>query len=306
MSPTKLDTYLRRQRRLIEAALESRLPTPPTDPLDSAIRYALLGGGKRLRPVLTLATCEAVGADAQRAMPLACAIEMVHAYSLVHDDLPAMDDDDLRRGKPTVHVAYGEAIAILAGDALLTDAFALAAGAAADQSIPAALRLRLLRELARAAGSDGMIRGQARDIGCAGAHRTPEALEETHRRKTGDLIRCAVRMGAMVAGARQRQLAALTAYAEALGLAFQVTDDLLDAIATTSLTGKRAGRDATLNKVTYPALLGIDAARARARELVAEALDALRPFDERADALRGIVRHTVQRVPGEDGSARRR
>lgn len=306
MSPTKLSAYLRRQRQQIEVALAARLPTPPHDPLDNAIRYALLGGGKRLRPVLTLAACEAVGGDVKRAMPLACAVEMVHAYSLVHDDLPAMDDDDLRRGKPTVHIAFGDAIAILAGDALLTDAFAIAAGDAADRSMPAALRLRLVRELARAAGSDGMIRGQARDIGCAGEHRTPEALEATHRRKTGDLIRCAVRMGALVAGARKHQLVALTAYAEALGLAFQVTDDLLDAVATTSLTGKRAGRDAALNKATYPALLGVDAARARAQELVAEALEALQSFDARADALRGVVQHTVERVPGEVGSVRRR
>lgn len=303
MSPAALKAYLARQRRCIEKALRERLPRKDADALDAAIRYALLGGGKRLRPALTLAACESVGGAGTDALPYACAVEMIHAYSLVHDDLPAMDDDDLRRGRPTVHIAFSEAIAVLAGDALLTDAFSVAAGDGSDGGFAPAKRLRLVRELARAAGSAGMVRGQARDVGDGSFARTPDALETTHRRKTGDLIRCAVRIGAIAGDASRYQLAQLSTYAESIGLAFQIADDLLDAIGSTATTGKRVRRDAALAKTTFPGLLGVERARERARELVGEALGALRRFDGRADPLRALARHTVARVPGGVGLA---
>jgi len=292
-----LAPYLAQRRKIIESALRSVLPRRSADALDRAIRYGLLGGGKRLRPLLTLAACESVGGEIERALPFACAVEMIHAYSLIHDDLPAMDDDELRRGRPTVHVVFGEAIAILAGDALLADAFRLASDTETAVGVAPKTRLRLVHELATAAGASGMVRGQARDIAAGPQHRNVRALEETHRRKTGDLLRCSVRMGALVAGTNRGRIEALTRYAECIGLAFQVADDLLDTLGSTATTGKRVGRDAVLAKATFPALLGVSAARDRAESLVIEATTALAGFDARADPLRAIAQHIVKRIP---------
>jgi geranylgeranyl diphosphate synthase, type II len=244
-----------------------------------------------MRPVLALAACEAVGGRIEAAMGFACAIEMIHSYSLVHDDLPCMDDDDLRRGRPTNHKVYGEAIAILAGDALLTDAFAVLAGSAAP---PSAL-LATVAELAQAAGSAGMVAGQAIDLLSEGRAMAVEELEYLHRKKTGALFVAAVRGGARLGGANDAQLSALEAYAHALGLAFQVIDDILDVEASSEQLGKRTGKDAAHGKNTYPGLLGLERSRALARELEHRAHQALAGFDERAGPLRHLASFVVER-----------
>lgn len=297
MTPSAFATYLETQRRTIERALRQQLPARSADPLDRAVRHALLGGGKRLRPILTLAACACVKGRDERALPYACAIEMIHAYSLVHDDLPAMDDDDLRRGRPTTHIVFGEAMAVLAGDALLTDAFSVAASPPAAIGLSPKKVLALVRELAEAAGSRGMVRGQARDMDVSRNRESIATLETTHRRKTGDLIRCAVRLGAIAGGASPGNLAKLTRYAESMGLAFQIVDDLLDVLGSTEETGKRVRRDAAMAKATFPALMGEEAARARAAELVHDALGALASFDDGAAPLRALVRYTTERIP---------
>jgi len=292
-----LERYLAQRQRRIEQALRQTLRSSAAGSLGKAMRYGLLGGGKRLRPILTLAASECVGGDADRALPLACAIEMIHAYSLIHDDLPAMDDDDLRRGRPTTHVVFGEALAILAGDALLADAFGVVASAAATEGVPAKTTIALLREIAAASGSLGIVAGQARDMEAEFSRVSRQALETTHRLKTGALLRCAVRCGAIVGGGRPKQVEALTRYGEAIGLAFQIVDDLLDAGGSTAVTGKRVGRDAARHKATFPDLLGIAGSRRHAHALVDESLNSLAEFDERADALRALARHIVARIP---------
>jgi len=293
---SEISAYLEQRRALVEAALDASIRDDGSR-LVEAMRYALLGGGKRVRPILLLASADAVGAD-QRAssalMPFACAIEMIHAYSLVHDDLPAMDDDELRRGRPTLHVRYDEALAILAGDGLLTEAFSVMAGVAAQSADSAAARATA--EIAAAAGAAGMVGGQADDMAAEGSEIGVDEVERIHRRKTGALLRAAVRAGALLAGAGRAQLSALTAYGDSLGLAFQVVDDVLDATAPTQATGKIAGRDRERGKRTYPVLLGLDGARARAEELRQAARSALEPFDAAADPLRDLVDFVVDRA----------
>lgn len=264
--------------------------------LMAAMRHAVLGPGKRLRPRLTLSAAEACGGSLDAALPFGCAVEMIHAYSLVHDDLPAMDDDDLRRGRPTVHRQFDEATAILAGDALLALAFQTLASAAT----PAEVTAEACRELAIAAGPGALVGGQADDL--AGAADAPsdsdEAvvhLERIHRRKTGAMINVALRLGGLSAGATPEQLAALAAYGDAIGLAFQVTDDLLDTAGDESAVGKRVGKDAAAGKLTYPGLIGVDASRRRAADLIDTAVAALDPFGESAEPLRGLARQILQR-----------
>ena len=251
-----------------------------------AIRYSLFAGGKRLRPALALGAAEVVSGDGAPALPVACALEMIHTYSLIHDDLPAMDDDDLRRGKPTCHKAFGEATAILAGDALLTMAFAIAAETGSTA---------IVRELALAAGVGGMVGGQQMDLEGEGQQLGLEALQRIHRAKTGALIRVSARCGAMVAGGSTAQVAALTAYGEHLGLAFQITDDMLDVSGTEAVIGKRVGSDESRNKSTYPALLGLDESRRLAMEAVARAIAALESFGGEAAALRDLARYVLSR-----------
>jgi len=289
--------YLERERRRIDAALAAAFPIVAAPPhrLVEAVRYSLLRGGKRIRPLLVLAASDAVGGIRARAMPYACAVEMIHAYSLVHDDLPAMDDDTLRRGQPTTHVAFDEPTAILAGDALLTEAFHVIAQSAERDPQPRRAA-RIMRELAEAAGGRGMVGGQAADLAAQGQAPNLAMVEFIHVRKTGALILAAVRAGGLIGGARQGALRSLTRYGERLGLAFQVADDILDAEAPTSVTGKAPGRDAILHKATYPAVLGLPAAKQRARELLEQALTALERFDRRADPLRGIARLVVERA----------
>jgi len=276
-----------------EASLERLLPDPAAAPerLHAAMRHATLGGGKRMRPLLVYAAGTALGASEELLDAPAAAVELVHAYSLVHDDLPAMDDDDLRRGRPTVHVAFDEATAILAGDALQTLAFSVLAEAAASDT----LRIGWVRELAAASGAAGMCGGQALDIDATGKAQPLPQLERMHALKTGALIRAAVRMGALAGGADAATLARLDGFAAALGLAFQVRDDLLDVEASSEQLGKTAGKDAVQAKSTYPALLGLDGARAKLAELAAAMDAALAPCGAEADALRALGRLAVER-----------
>ncbi len=261
--------------------------------LADAMRHAVKAGGKRIRPLLVHATVHALGGDGERARQAAVAVELLHTYSLVHDDLPAMDDDDLRRGQPTVHVAFDEATAILAGDALQSLAFTILAYGA----VPAEVCVKQLRELAHASGIDGMCGGQMLDLEATGAADALSiaGLERLHALKTGALLRAAVRMGAFAGGANDAQLEALDRYADALGLAFQIRDDLLDIEGDSATLGKTAGKDLQQQKSTFPALLGVDASRQRLQELAAAMNDALAGFDQRADALRAIARQVIER-----------
>jgi geranylgeranyl diphosphate synthase type II len=291
-----LDAYLSERRVLIDAALARALaPADGTPPrLQEAMHYALFSGGKRIRPILTLMACEAVPARSEPALPFACAVELVHTYSLVHDDLPAMDDDELRRGRPTVHVAFDEALAILAGDALLTEAFRVAAEG--GTRVGAERALAITRVLAVAAGAAGMVGGQVADLEAEGAAADHGLVESIHRRKTAALIAAAVEIGALAGGASEQRRAALAEYGRALGLAFQVADDVLDAVAPTVVTGKRAGGDAARGKMTYPAVLGVDGSRRIARELLARCRDALHPLGPPAAPLEALAAFVVERA----------
>lgn len=276
-------------------AVESSAPSPPR--LREAIRYSLLGSGKRLRPILVLLAAEACGCSRAEAMPAACAVEMVHAYSLVHDDLPAMDDDDLRRGRPTCHKVFGEALAILAGDALLTRAFELLAVKVRPHAVAAAC----CAALAEAAGAAGMVGGQVDDLdqqqllGTDDVEQQLQQLESIHRRKTAAMLRVSLRLGGLVAGATPEQCDALDAFGRPLGLAFQIIDDLLDVDGVESATGKRVGKDHGRGKLTFPGLLGVDESRARAAGLIDESCVALRPLSPRAAGLESLARFVLER-----------
>jgi geranylgeranyl pyrophosphate synthase len=285
-------------RERVEAALAARLPAVDAVPqrLHQAMRYACLGGGKRVRALLVYAAGEAAGAKSPALDAPACAVELIHAYSLVHDDLPTMDDDDLRRGKPTCHRAFDEATALLTGDALQTLAFQVladddAATATADR------RLGMMRALAAASGSLGMAGGQAIDLAAVGHALNLEQLEHMHRLKTGALIRASVRLGALAsAEAQESQLSALDRYAAGIGLAFQIQDDILDVESTTEVLGKRQGADAALDKPTYPSLLGLDESKARARRLYADAIGALEIFSDAGRRLRELAEFIIARA----------
>jgi len=290
-----LPSYLDLQRARVDRLLEDRLPPASTRPavLHEALRYSVFGEAKRIRPILALAAAQAAGATDEAALVPGAAIELLHTYTLIHDDLPAMDDDDLRRGRPTCHKVYGEATAILAGDALLTLAFEWLATCSAPAPYPPH---QLLLELARAAGSQGVIGGQMEDIAAEGRAPDADLVDYIHRHKTGDLIRASVRIGAIAAGAPATKLDALTRYAEATGLVFQVADDLLNATASSDTLGKGAGTDQQRGKVTYVAVHGVEGAQARARHLVQEALDALAAFGPEAEPLRALARYVVART----------
>lgn len=260
--------------------------------LFEAIRYSLFNGGKRIRPLLAYAAAKAVGEINPSTDRVAAALEMIHAYSLIHDDLPAMDNDDLRRGKPTCHIAFDEATAILAGDGLQTLAFEQLLEA---QQLPPQTTLRLLAMLTKAAGIDGMVYGQAIDMAAVNQTLTLPQLEHMHRHKTGAMISASVMMGGMTAGASEGQLGALKDYGEAIGLAFQVQDDILDVTTDTAVLGKQQGSDQARNKPTYLSLLGLDGAQQKAAELHSKSLSALASFDECADQLRAIANYIVKR-----------
>jgi len=289
-----LAAYLKERVRWVDDTLERLLPPDLRPPrrLYEAMRYSLTAPGKRIRPVLLLAACEAVGGDARVALPAAAALEMVHAYSLVHDDLPAMDDDDMRRGRPSNHTVYGEAMAILAGDGLLTTAFEVLGSAQVETTVDAATRLAVLFDLAHAAGPGGMVGGQAADIEARGKGEVelPE-LEFIHTHKTGALIAAGLRMGARLGGGSEAQIEALTRYGRHIGLAFQIADDILDQAGE---SGEGEGPDG--NQATYPALLGLATSRDHADALVERALMELEPFGTEAAPLRSLARYIVART----------
>ncbi|HEX8612966.1 MAG TPA: farnesyl diphosphate synthase [Telluria sp.] len=289
------DDWMKTVQARAEAALDALLPAAAVVPhkLHEAMRYTVLGGGKRVRPLLVFAAGALFGADARALERAAAALEMIHAYSLVHDDMPCMDDDDLRRGKPTVHVAYDEATALLVGDALQSQAFLVLAE---GMDIPAPRQVAMLRLLAHAAGSSGMCGGQAIDLDSVGISLTLEQLEQMHQLKTGALLRASVVLGALAgADVSADQMRALDAYAKAIGLAFQVVDDVLDATADSATLGKTAGKDAAANKPTYVSILGLEPSRVLAEKLRNEAHDALAPFGDKADRLRQLADLIVQR-----------
>jgi farnesyl diphosphate synthase len=296
LTPTTdaLGSGLRALTARADDALARALPAedlPPTE-LHRAMRYAVLGGGKRLRPLLVYAAGHAFGRDEGLDAP-ACAVEIIHAYSLVHDDLPAMDDDALRRGRPTCHIVFGEAMAILAGDALQALAFELLAAPSSDEP---SLQLAMLRTLGAACGAEGMAGGQAFDLSAVGTRLTLEELERMHAYKTGALIRASVRLGALAAGCRdEAMLARLDRYGHAVGLAFQVRDDILDVEGDASVIGKTAGKDAAADKPTFPSIIGMEASRAHLAELIDQALDAIRPLGERGERLAELARYAAGR-----------
>ncbi|MEW6447020.1 MAG: polyprenyl synthetase family protein [Bacillota bacterium] len=288
---------LAEKARIIDQALDKYLPPEMAPPgiIHQAIRYSVLSGGKRLRPALVIGAAEAVGGKAENVITAACGIELIHCYSLIHDDLPAMDNDDLRRGRPTNHKVFGEAIAILAGDALLTLGFELLARAGMSDSVSPADGLRVIVEVAVAAGTEGMVGGQVVDITSQEAGGSPELVKQIHQKKTAALFTASVRTGAILSGASEEELRALTRYGEKLGLAFQVTDDILDVVGDTTKTGKSVGGDTKKRKLTYPGIFGLSAAREHAKKAVDEALAALEGFDSAADFLRGAAQFILTR-----------
>ncbi len=287
---TALQALIDRADRALAAALPAE-DAPPAE-LHRAMRYAVLGGGKRLRPLLVYAAGHALGCDGAVLDAPACAVELIHAYSLVHDDLPAMDDDALRRGRPTCHIVFGEAMAILAGDALQALAFELLAQAPVEPATGMAMQ----RALGRACGAEGMAGGQALDLSAVGHTLSLDELEHMHACKTGALIRASVQLGAMAAGAEVGTLEALDHYAHALGLAFQVRDDILDVEGESAVIGKTAGKDAAADKPTFPSLLGLDASRSRLTQLTDEALAALGPLDAPHSPLRELALYAAHRL----------
>jgi len=293
----ELKEYLHDRSTLVDQALDHWLPGEDIWPrsLHQSMRYSVFAGGKRLRPILMMAASEAVGGTAQQVMHAACAMEMIHTYSLVHDDLPAMDDDDFRRGRPTNHKTYGEATAILAGDALLTEAFRLLANADANRLIAPATVLRVIELVARYAGSQGMVGGQVVDMESEGKEIDFPTLEYIHTHKTGGLILASVQAGALLGGGNEEQIAALTRFGGAAGLAFQIADDILDVVGDQTELGKDVGSDQARGKATYPALLGLEEARQRANELCDIAVESLTPLGAAAETLQLLARYIVNR-----------
>jgi geranylgeranyl diphosphate synthase type II len=291
-----LESYLYSKRMLINthlAKILQNLSNP--NRLMQAIHYSLMANGKRLRPVLCLAAAEVVGGQPQDVLKAACALEMIHTYSLIHDDLPAMDNDDVRRGKPTCHIAFDEASAILAGDALLTLAFQLLSAVEFSNGRQALTWLRVIHRIADAAGYRGMIAGQMRDIASENDILSLEELEELHALKTGALIEASIYSGAILGGAREVQIDQLGIYAKKIGLAFQIKDDILNVEGDPLLLGKAVGTDKIRQKNTYPFIMGLEKSRSFAEELVSRALQAIESFDSKADSLRAIANYIVQR-----------
>jgi len=291
-----LKRYLAEKRQVVNVALD-RLCGDADSPfrIVQAMRYSLMAGGKRLRPILCIAAAEAVGGDATHVLMPACALEMIHTYSLIHDDLPAMDNDELRRGRPTNHIQFDEATALLAGDALLTMAFEVLTEGAEQGSQDPARRIRIIREIAAAAGYRGMIEGQMRDLAAEGLVLDAASLEAMHSLKTGALIRASVAVGAISGGADTDRIHALLCYAGRIGLAFQVTDDLLNVEGDSQVMGKATGTDKGRGKSTYPALMGLQDSKRFSHRLIQEALAAIAEFDDRSEPLRAIAEYILHR-----------
>ncbi len=294
-----INRYLKETKEKVDSALERYFPKKEelTLNLYKAMQHSLFAGGKRIRPILSIASFEAAGGKGERILPFACALEMIHTYSLIHDDLPAIDNDDYRRGQPTCHKVFGEAVAILAGDGLLTEAFRLMTNKPAKDhsSNDEALVLGLINEVAQAAGVLGMVGGQVVDIESEGKAVDLPTVQYIHTHKTGAMILASVRVGAKLGGAKESLLKALTRYGESLGLAFQVADDVLNVEGKAALMGKKTGSDQVKGKATYPSVLGVEESKMRSKELVEMAVDALRPFGPEADPLREIARFIIAR-----------
>jgi geranylgeranyl diphosphate synthase type II len=293
-----LTHYLKERCELIDSRLVNAMPGETELPysLHSSMRYSTLAGGKRIRPILMIAACEAVGGDINSVLPAACAMEMIHTYSLIHDDLPAMDNDDFRRGRPANHKVYGDAVAILAGDALLTQAFILLSSPFLASNVPHDRIIAVIHEIANCAGSRGMVGGQVVDMESEGKHDLDlPTVQFIHTHKTGALIKASVKCGAILGGADEREQAALLRYGEALGLAFQIADDILDIEGTTAELGKKAGSDIERGKATYPAVIGIEESRRRAAELLKLSLDAIAVLGHSATPLRKLARYVIER-----------
>jgi geranylgeranyl diphosphate synthase type II len=292
-----LREYLSARRRIVDEALDRFLPGEDVYPpsIFMAVRYSLFAGGKRIRPILCLASAEAVGGKIETVLPVACALELIHTYSLIHDDLPAIDNDDYRRGRLTNHKVFGENIAILAGDALLTEAFHLMSERNLMEAVPPEKLLTVIHDIARAAGYFGMVGGQVVDVQSEGKRVDLDTLYYIHTRKTGALIISSVKAGALLSGAGEDELKALSSYAGDVGFAFQIADDILNVEGDRKMMGKDTGSDADRGKVTFPGLMGIEASRQKAKDLVQSALLAIRHFDHRADPLRMIAEFVVER-----------
>jgi len=296
--------YLNDNKKAVDDFLDQALPPDSTQPqnLHRAMRYSLFAGGKRVRPIMAIAAFEAVGGKSKARpsgrdiiIPVASSLELIHTYSLIHDDLPAMDDDDYRRGKPTNHKVFGEAIAILAGDAMLTIAFDLLSQNKITRKVPPKTLIQIIQELADGAGHLGMIGGQVADIESEGKKVSQTALEYIHRHKTAALIRAAIRIGGLLGGALKADLAALTQYGEDIGLAFQIVDDVLDVVGTREEMGKDVQSDSSRNKKTYPAFFGVERSRQKAYDLMKRGIKSLERFGKKADQLREIARYIVDR-----------
>jgi len=291
-----LKNYIQKKSHVVNDALKLLLQNSQQDQtINKAMEYSLMAGGKRIRPVLCLAATEAVGGNPNDALTAACAMELIHTYSLIHDDLPAMDNDKLRRGKPTCHVAFDEATAVLAGDALLTMAFEILASVPFEKTDQAAKWLQIIRIIAVAAGSRGMIQGQMLDIAAEGRRLNVSELESMHTLKTGALIVASLQCGALLADADKDQLRFLKTYAGYIGLAFQVADDILNVEGNPEVMGKAVGTDRLNKKNTYPSLLGLDASKQFAQKLIRQALQALEIFDNKADPLRALATYIIER-----------
>lgn len=292
-----LKTYLKDKAGRVNQALEEYLDvdSAPFELLAESMRYSLFAGGKRIRPILCLAACEVLGGREAAALPFACALEMIHTYSLIHDDLPSMDDDDLRRGRPTNHKVYGEAQALLAGNSLLTLAYEICLDAGRKELLPPQTAVQILYDISRSIGMMGVMGGQSLDILWEGEDLSLDQVETVCRHKTGALITTSIRAGALAAGGPEETLQALTQYGEAIGLAFQVADDILNITGNPEKLGKATGSDKDRGKTTFPSVLGLDGARERARQLRDQALLALTPFGDEAWMLRDLARYIVER-----------
>jgi geranylgeranyl diphosphate synthase type II len=288
-----LEQYLRNRKSIVEEALNRCLPGEDNCPesIFKAARYSTFAGGKRIRSILCLAAAEAVGGSIEDVLPFACALELIHTYSLIHDDLPAMDDDDFRRGKPTNHKVFGEAMAVLAGDVLLTEAFYLMTKKEQVRKISAETCLEVIHDIAKAVGWFGMIGGQVADIQSEGKKINPDTLDFIHTRKTGALILASVRSGAVLGGADHKACDCLCEYGKKVGLAFQIADDILDIEGSCELMGKNPGADQSLKKATYPAIMGLEYSKEQGGRLIEEAISAISAFDHRAEPLRQIARY---------------
>lgn len=298
MSRFDLETYLSEKKGLVDRYLEDYLPDEDKYPpqLSKAMRHTLFAGGKRLRPILHLAAVEALGKEIKSRIPFACALELIHTYSLIHDDLPSMDDDDYRRGLPTCHKVFGEAVAVLAGDALLTEAFGLMSNKAISNGFDPGVVLRVIHEISLAVGASGMVAGQAADILNEGKAVEIPVVEYIHSHKSGALIRASVTTGAYLAGASQQEIESLSRYGKAIGQAFQIRDDILNVVGDSKKLGKSVGSDISRKKATYPSIVGIEESKKAMKDLVGEAIEGLTLFDHHADPLRELARYLISRT----------